>query len=197
MTTTKEILLPNNYTLKLYKKKYLPQLSDFVASIYFNQCHYQFDEDIETLANELRTLDEELSKQSTICCIYNIEKDICCTGRLIKRVQQLPFEIEFDINLDLFQDKYSNIYEFARLASGEKSSFRLVKILTTQLFSSVDSDSNMIVASLDQLVYRKLVRLKYPVFKLGKERHYMGSVTVPVGFDLSKIKMWERSRYEN
>ena len=59
------------------------------------------------------------------------------------------------------------------------------------------SDSDMIVASLDNLVYIKLLRLKYPVFKMGKERHYMGSLTVQVGFDLSKIKVWEQHKYEN
>ncbi|WYJ97005.1 hypothetical protein DOK67_0001308 [Enterococcus sp. DIV0212c] len=90
MTTTKEILLPNNYTLKLYKRKYLPQISDFVANIYFTQRHYQFDEDIETLTNELRTQDEELSKQSTICCIYNIKSGNHYTIKLREPIPEDP-----------------------------------------------------------------------------------------------------------
>jgi hypothetical protein len=184
----KRINLNEHYSLMIFEEQHIPEVTVFVAKVYYKQEHFEFEESLEELAHKMCQADNLRSSYTTIFCLMNDDK-LCCTSRLIKREGMLPFEEEFDVDLNFFMDKNKRIYEFARFASDGNISFRELLFLFDYMLRSVNNRSDLVVASLDKEVFRKFVRLRYPVYKLGLPLNYLGSLSVPVAIKLSELPL--------
>ncbi|EAF5120003.1 hypothetical protein C1468_14520 [Listeria monocytogenes] len=182
-----------NYYLVKIEQQCIPEITSFVAKKYYSQKHFSFDCSIEELIKIMSENDHILSSYTTTFCLMSVENGLCCTGRLIKREKRLPFEEEFDVDLDLFTDKVKNIYEFARFASNGKVSFFMIERMLKYMLQSIAADA-MVVAGLDKKVFKQFLKIKYPIYKLGYPLQYLGSLTVPVGIKLSELSFWSKRK---
>jgi hypothetical protein len=176
---------------EIHQGKYLPEVSQFVARIYYDSSHMQFDGGYEHLLRRMQAEDEHWADRTTLVCSYDEEGRLCATARLIRRAngERLPFEREFGIDLDLFGASFSGIYEFARLASDRRYRVGGIGDFFAQMYRQValDPSDSLVVAGLDRTVHGMLTRRGWPIFDLGFGRDYLGSMTMPVGVGLHQL----------
>jgi hypothetical protein len=177
----------------IYRGEYLPEVTQFVARVYHGNTHFKFKEGVETLIAKLAEEDKRLASNSMVACYYGEEGELQSTARLVRRggaVRRLPFEQEFGIDLDVFENSFGRIYECARLASiggwGWIRSGHTFAEMWARM--GVDFERDFIVAGLDSTVSRVL-RRRWSIFTLGFDREYLGSITTPVGARLREFQL--------
>lgn len=182
---------PKGYTTKLFSNEFRPEITEFVSNVYYDRNDFTFHEEKKELFFIMLKEDSYFAEFSKILAMYNKNNEIYCTARLISKENEsvkLPIETEFSVDLDVAieNNKQVELFEVARLASLSNSSFYVINSLFINLSKIIDRSNSMILASLDERVLRKLLKIGYPWFQLGPSKHYLGSKTVPVG-----MKAWE------
>lgn len=184
----KKIPIDETYNLFIFENEFLPQVSEFVAQVYYNKKYYHFDCGLDDLIDQMKGLDKASSEAMLLYLVIDSEEQICCTARLLRKLDanvQLPIESEFEIDLNLFDAE--NIYEFARFASNGKITFYAIQKMLQQMIYTINIENSLVFASIDRRVYNSFVRLGYPIYKIGKTSFYMGTETLPVGIKMTEL----------
>ena len=179
----------NNYKIMHFRHEYRPEITRFVVDVLYSSKIHCFENDKMSFLHQLDEDDIYYQNMTDIICIYDDKDNICCTGRLIHKDHgiQLPFEKQFNFNLDLFCEENTQVYEFAHLASSSINSFSMVIKLFYEIYRSVDAKHSIAFAGLDQRLYKGLLKMQFPIYQLGKAKFCMGSYAVPVGIKSSSM----------
>ncbi|MBZ5946576.1 hypothetical protein [Leuconostoc gasicomitatum] len=185
MTESSIIALNDNYNLVATKGFFEPEISEFVADIYFKQTNFKFCQDVNELTITMAKEDLELASNSTVFSIYNTDRVCQLTARLIANNLNLPFYRVFG------SKKFPSleIYEFARYASTKKLSFVYTLRLFENMLTHISSNAT-IIAGIDSSLYSKFCRLGFPFQKISEPIFYLGSMTIPVFAEVKDIKTW-------
>jgi len=183
MTESSTIALNDNYSLVVTKSFFQPEISEFVADVYFKQTNFKFCQDINELTITMVKEDLELAPKSTVFSIYNTDKVCQLTARLIANNLNLPFYRVFGSK----KIPSLEIYEFARYASTKKLSFVYTLRLFENMLTYISSNA-IIVAGIDSSLYNKFCRLDFPFQKISEPIFYLGSMTIPVFAEVKDIK---------
>lgn len=179
-------------TYTVHVGEFLPEVSEFVARVYHSSPNLRFTEDLPELTEKILAEDEALAPNTTLLCAYDESGELCSSARLIRRggvVPRLPFEREFGMDLDAFENRFATVHEFSRLASTSRNRLANVGELLWQMYlrSGIDYSADLMVAGIDQAVRKVLRRRGWPIFDLGFGREYLGSLTIPVGIGLHAL----------
>lgn len=183
-----ETVINEDYRLITYTDTHIPEISVFVAGVYYNKKYYSFKEEFETVKDDIIENDERLDRHSFVFCVVNNNNDICCTLKLFMKDSpewKLPIEEEFGIDLNYFEEM--PVFEIGRFASNGNISFNLIISMFEKIMQIIDINKTRIFASIDKRVYKKLLRLKYPIYAMGDYKFYMGTETIPVGIKVSEL----------
>ena len=184
----KKIPINETHNMFIIEHQHVVEVSDFVAKTYYNEDVTSYDCGLEEFVKRIEEEDEMRKDNATVFCIVDSEEELCCTATLLLRNKDfpvLPMEAAFHIDLDYFEEDY--IYEFTRFASNGKISFYLIKKMLQCMCEYIEPDNSRFVAALNSKVYKKIKRIKYPAYCLGKSIHYMGAETTPAGIKISKL----------
>lgn len=184
----KKVPIDETYNLFIVENEFFPEVSEFVAQVYYHKKYYHFDCELDDLIGQIKELDKASSEAVLLYCIMDNKEQICCTARLLRKLSaniQLPIESEFEIDLNLFDAE--NIYEFARFASNGKITFYAIQKMLQQMIHTINIEKSLVFASIDMRVYKSFVHLGYPIYKIGKSSFYMGTETLPVGIKMSEL----------
>ena len=91
MTESSIIALNDNYNLVATKGFFEPEISEFVADVYFKQTNFKFCQDVNELTITMAKEDLELASNSTVFSIYNTDRVCQLTARLIANNLNLRF----------------------------------------------------------------------------------------------------------
>lgn len=161
-----------------------PEVTKFVAKVYYERNDYQFEQSFEEVLEEMLSEDEIYKEYTTVYTLLTPNREIIATCRTIERPVHipLPIEREFDLNLYDIIDQYDYVYrnyEIARLATRTKET-KCLFILMRELIRK-GHPSDFVVASLDSRVLKGLRKIGFHWFDLGEAKYYLGSKTCPVG----------------
>jgi hypothetical protein len=184
---TKEI---GALTVECVVNEFNEDISRFVAEIYYNKPHYNFNEDIGKITTIMVNEDKLYKSNSIVITVYNEHHEIQGTVRkiLANRNQMLPIEREFSIDLaGVIKENLPihNIYEVARFANRD-SNVKALKILLSELVGS-SNINDLFLASLDTKVLAATRKLGFAWYNIGMSKEYLGSETCPVAVSVSNI----------
>ncbi|MDR0917934.1 MAG: hypothetical protein LBM93_01585 [Oscillospiraceae bacterium] len=176
------------YKLVHYSGEHIHAITQFIADVYYSSKNFSFECTYESLLNDLELEDKLFCAVSDVLCVYNRDNELCCTGRIISKEYNvlLPFEKEFNFDLNFFMGNGRKVYEFARLASSSKNSFFLISSIFRGLCRLIGSENNVVIAGLDKRVYDSFTKRRFPIYNIGEPKYYLGSYTVPIGIKLSE-----------
>jgi hypothetical protein len=177
------------YTIQRKYGCFQPEITKFVADIYYNQEHFEFDSEFTKVLNHLLAEDYTFKDHTIIYTVYNEHQEILGTLRKIRKIEHLilPIEKQFSIHADKVKpaNQAGQIYEGARFAI-KGGNVNILKILLKEFV--FDSNKNdLLLASLDVRVLRGLRKIKWPWYDIGTPKHYLGSLTYPVAVSVHDI----------
>jgi hypothetical protein len=169
--------------LEVCKGAFQPEVTEYVAKVYYDRNDYQFDTNFPEVLEEMLREDELFAPVTSTYTLKDEQGSIVGTIRTIMKQQtvMLPIEREFGVRLQEWTRKYTpvtRIYEIARFAV-TCSANKGIMVLFRELFKDGTLE-DFVVASLDKRVLRGLRKIGFHWFDLQEPKHYLGSETCPV-----------------
>ena len=180
-----------SYEVKVISGEFCPDITEFVADVFYNRSNYRFPESFAAALNIMLAEDKLYAESSTIVCVYNADGQLCCTARFIHKKGDLllPFEKEFNIDLNYFNQNQKNIVELARLASSKEGSLKALNVLIHTLYDQLADKESLIVAGFEKILYRTFKAAGFSFYSLGLEKPCLGTSVMPLGIRFSD---WNR-----
>jgi len=180
-----------DYIIRCAQKELQPEITEFVAQIYYHQAGFKFNLSYAELAGRMLEEDHCLQDYSTVYTVYDSGRRILGTVRVVilRDNLELPVQREFEIDLEkVVSDRYpvGNVIEMGRLAI-RGNSIGIIKLLFIEAMAGFE-ENDMLLAAIDFQVLRRLNRLGFPFERIGEPRYYRGSFTCPVAQSVREIK---------
>ncbi|MDR1442441.1 MAG: hypothetical protein LBJ02_08680 [Bifidobacteriaceae bacterium] len=165
--------------------QYLPEVTRFVATEYFNTPHFRFTS-AEGLFDDLSREDKRWAASSLVAIARDGDGEVVCTARFIKGAagRLLPVESEFGIRLGDLKSRSTagRVFEFARLAAvasaPRAAAWSLAQGLLEQ--SRFEAGVDVLGAAIDTKLMDVMVRLGCVLRPVAEPKFHFGSSTAPV-----------------
>lgn len=177
-------------TVECVVNEFNDDISRFVAQIYYNKPHYNFNQDIDKITTIMVDEDKLFKNNSIVITVYDEHHEIQGSVRkiLANCTHKLPIEREFNIDLaGVVKENLPihNIYEVARFANRD-SNIKALRILLSELVGS-SNINDLFLASLDTKVLAATRNLGFAWYDIGMSKEYLGSETCPVAVSVGNI----------
>ncbi|MDD5168872.1 MAG: hypothetical protein PHN75_08645 [Syntrophales bacterium] len=175
-----------------YKTRDLsPEITEFVAQTYYYQAGFTFTITYAELLRQMLDEDRLVQDHAAVITVYNSEREILGTVRLVFFQDEREFPIQREFGVDLPQvlsakGPVSDIIEVGRLAT-KRNSARILKLLFMKGLGKRRKD-DLLLAAIDHQLLGDMNRLGFNWGEIGKPRHYRGSLTHPVAQSVREIR---------